>query len=256
MSDWNPTQYLAFADERARPALDLIAHLHARAPRLIHDIGCGPGNSTALLRQAFPQTMLTGLDSSPAMIEKARAVLPGVAFSVGDVADWLPHPEADLVFANALFQWLPDHVVIIRRILDALRPGAVLALQVPDNLNEPSHLSMRKVAARPEFAGKLKGADGARAQILSAQGYAQVLRNHAGAIDVWRTTYHHPLKGHQAIAELFASTGLKPFIDPLGLADRKAFLAAYVKAIAPHYPLMDDGTLLFPFPRLFVVAVR
>jgi trans-aconitate 2-methyltransferase len=256
MSDWNPAQYLAFADERAQPALDLIARLPNRAPRLIHDIGCGPGNSTALLRKAFPAATITGIDSSHAMITRAKASLPDVEFIVGDVAAWTPHPEADLVFANALFQWLPEHMDVIRRIIDALKPGAVLALQVPDNINEPSHLSMRKVAAQPEFKTLLAKAGAARSTLLSAQGYWQVLRGRASSVDVWRTTYHHLLKGHGAVADLFTPTGLKPYLDPLNGELRKTFLAAYVKAIAPHYALMDDGLLLFPFPRLFLIAIK
>ncbi len=256
MSDWNPEQYLSFANERARPALDLIARLPNRHPRLIHDVGCGPGNSTRLLADAFPEAMLTGLDSSHAMIAKAKAAVPKARFITGDASLWQPNPEADLVFSNALFQWVPEHPRHLARILSALKPGALLAIQMPDNLHEPSHVHMAKTAAKPAYAAKLTKAVKARTPILSAQGYHQILRPLCTHLEIWRTSYHHLLKGHQGIIDMLSSTGLRPYLDPLTPAERTAYLADYTKAIAPHYPVMDDGLLLFPFPRLFILAVK
>lgn len=256
MADWNPSLYLSFADERARPALDLIARLPHRAPRLIHDLGCGPGNSTRLLADAFPQAMLTGIDSSHAMIAKAKKAVPSARFAVGDVALWQPSPDADLVFSNALFQWVPEHPRHLARILDALKPGAMLAVQMPDNLHEPSHVHMAKTAMKPAYSAKLAKAAKARSPLLSAQGYFQILRPLCSQLDIWRTAYHHRLNGHQGIIDMLSSTGLRPFLDPLTEAERSAWLADYRRAIAPHYPVMDDGLLLFPFPRLFLLAVK
>lgn len=256
MSDWNPTQYLAFADERAMPALDLIARLPNRAPKLVHDLGCGPGNSTKLLADAFPKATLTGIDSSHAMITKAKAAVPRAKFIVGDVAQWKPHPEADLIFSNALFQWLPDHAQHLVRLLEAMKPGAMLAVQMPDNLGEQSHVQMAKIAGKPTFAAKLAKATTARASLLSAQGYHQILRPHCARLDIWRTSYMHMLNGHQGIIDMLSTTGLRPFLDPLTPTEKQAYLADYRKAIAPHYPVMDDGLLLYPFPRLFLLAVR
>jgi trans-aconitate 2-methyltransferase len=256
MTDWNPTQYLAFADERARPALDLIARIPVRTPRLIHDVGCGPGNSTALLAAAFPDAKLTGVDSSHAMIAKAKATVRKASFIVGDVTQWSPNPKADIVFSNALFQWVPEHGRHLARILEAMKPGAALAVQMPDTLMEQSHVQMAKTAARPEFSAKLAQAVKARAPLLSAQGYHQILQPMAHTFDIWRTAYFHRLSGHQGIIDMLSSTGLRPFLDPLTGEERRAFLASYTKAIAPHYPLMADGSLLYPFPRLFILAVR
>jgi trans-aconitate 2-methyltransferase len=187
MTDWNPTQYLAFADERARPALDLIARLPNRAPRLVHDLGCGPGNSTALLAKAFPSATLTGIDSSHAMIAKAKLAVPKAKFVVGDVAHWKPHPEADLIFSNALFQWLPDHAQHFVRLVEAMKPGAMLAIQMPDTLGEQSHVQMAKMAQRPAYAAKLGKATSARASLLSPQGYYQILRPLCARLDIWKT---------------------------------------------------------------------
>jgi trans-aconitate 2-methyltransferase len=256
MPDWNPAQYLTFAEERARPALDLIARLPNRHPRLIHDVGCGPGNSTKLLSAAFPEALLTGVDSSHAMIAKAKAAVPRARFIVGDAARWQPNPEADLVFSNAAFQWVPEHARHLARILQALKPGAMLAVQMPDTLNEPSHVHMVKTAARAAYAAKLAGAVKARSPLLSAQGYHQILRPLCSGLEIWRTAYHHQLNGGQGIIDMLSSTGLRPYLDPLAPAEREAYLADYRKAIAPHYPLMDDGTLLYPFPRLFILAVK
>lgn len=256
MTDWNPAQYLAFADERAQPALDLIARLPNRSPRLIHDLGCGPGNSTALLAKAFPAATLTGIDSSHAMIAKAKLAVPKAKFIVGDVAQWKPHPEADLIFSNALFQWLPDHAQHFVRLITAMNPGAMLAIQMPDNLGEQSHVQMAKLAQRPAYVTKLSKATAARASLLSAQGYHQILRPLCARLEIWKTSYLHLLQGHQGIIDMLSTTGLRPFLDPLTPAEKQSFLADYRKAIAPHYPVMDDGLLLYPFPRLFLLAVK
>lgn len=256
MSDWNPAQYLTFADERARPALDLIARLPNRSPRLIHDVGCGPGNSTKLLADAFPDAKITGIDSSHAMIAKAKQAVPKARFTVGDASEWKPHADADLVFSNALFQWVPEHARHLARLLEGLKSGATLAVQMPDNLNEPSHVQMAKTAAKPVYAAQLAKAVKARSPLLSAQGYHQILRPLCSRLDIWRTSYHHLLNGHQGIVDMLSSTGLRPFLDPLTIPEREKYIADYKRAIAPHYPVMADGLLLFPFPRLFILAVK
>lgn len=256
MPDWNPETYLAFADERARPALDLIGRIPNRAPELVHDVGCGPGNSTGLLAEAFPGARLTGIDSSHAMIAKAKKAVPKAQFIVGDASEWSPNPDADLVFSNALFQWVPDHPRHLARILEALKPGAILAVQMPDNLKEPSHYEMAKIATKPAYSGKLQGAVRARSPLLSPQGYHQILRPLCARLDIWRTSYHHLLAGQQGIIDMLSSTGLRPFLDPLLPSEREHYLADYRKALTTHYPAMDDGLVLFPFPRLFLLAVK
>jgi trans-aconitate 2-methyltransferase len=209
-----------------------------------------------MLRQAFEGSVLTGIDSSHAMIARARQAVPGANFKVADIATWSPDPEADLVFSNAAFQWVPEHAAHLARILAALKPGALMAVQMPDNLAEPSHAHMAKLAHKPAFAATLKKAASARSPLLTPQGYHQILAPHASKLDIWRTTYFHRLRGLDSIVEMLSSTGLRPFLDPLPAKERLAFIADYKRAIAPHYPLMADGTLLYPFPRLFIIALK
>ena len=254
MADWSPEKYLAFATERARPAADLIAQIKGPEPQVIVDLGCGPGNSTAQLRQRFPRAVLTGIDASPAMIEKAKASGVDARFEIADVAQWLPGKDVDLVFSNALFQWLPDHMAVLEQIFRHLRNGAVLAVQMPDNLNEPSHASMGAVAAQGPWSGKLASA--ARKPLAAAHHYYEMLKPMAETVEVWRTTYHHALEGHQGIIDMLSSTGLRPFLDPLSEDERAQFLKEYRSAVAQHYPVMAGGKVLLPFPRLFLLASR
>ncbi len=152
MDDWNARQYLKFEDERNRPPRDLLAQVPLQNPRRAVDLGCGPGNSTELLIERYPQTDVIGLDLSPDMLRKARERLPQCTFIEADIATWTADPRADLLFANASFQWIPDHPQVLRRLLEALPAGGVLAVQMPDNTREPSHLMQREVAASGSWA--------------------------------------------------------------------------------------------------------
>lgn len=256
MSDWNPREYMGFAAERAQPAIDLIARLPNRSPKSVVDLGCGPGNSAALLQRAFADAAITGVDSSPAMIAAARKAVPNATFVEAGVAGWLPPPETDLVFSNALFQWLPERDDVIRRILSALKSGAMLALQMPDNLDEPSHRLMREVAQSGPWRNKLSAALEARRGLGDELHYYNLLTPILQHLQVWRTTYVHALDSHEAIANMLASTGLKPFLDPLTEDERKSFRADYVARLTQHYRPTRDGRVLFRFPRLFIIAIR
>ncbi|HSI41137.1 MAG TPA: trans-aconitate 2-methyltransferase [Xanthobacteraceae bacterium] len=252
--DWNPAQYLKFEDERTRPPRDLLAQVPlARAGRVV-DIGCGPGNSTELLAERWPQAQVTGIDSSPAMVAQASARLPSAQFAVADIATWEPPADTDLLFGNAIFQWVPNHLAVLERLLSGLAPGGVLAVQMPDNVDQPSHRLMRETAAAGPWAEKLAGA--ARDQLPEIGAYYDRLGPHARRLDIWHSIYNHPLAGPGAIVEWFRSTGLRPFLAPLNEAERAGFLADYTARIAKAYPPRFDGKVLLRFPRLFVVAVR
>ena len=256
MSDWSPQQYLKFAGERTRPASDLLAQVPLAAPRLIFDLGCGPGNSTELLVERFPGAEIIGLDNSPAMLAKARQSCRRAAFAEADLRYWMPEASPDLLYSNATFQWVPDHLAVLERLAAALPPGGVLAVQMPDNLDEPSHRHMQQVAELGPWAPKLAGAAAARDLLPPPLTYYDRLKPLFQRLDIWHTIYNHPLAGPGGIVEWLKSTGLRPYLNPLEPEEQKAFLAAYQARLAEAYPAAADGTVLLRFPRLFIVGQR
>lgn len=256
MRDWNPALYGRFEDERTRPAAELLARVPLAAPRLLVDLGCGPGNSTELLWRRYPEAQILGVDNSPAMLGAARQRLPTLAFEPGDITSWMPAIPPDLVYANAALQWVADHEALLPRLLGLLAPGGALAVQMPDNLDEPSHRLMRETAAEPRFASWLGAAAALRTPILSAQRYYDLLATQA-QVDVWRTTYYHRMDDAAAIVTWLRATGLRPFLDALPTPQLQAdFLADYERRIAAAYAARADGSRLLAFPRLFIVAQR
>ncbi len=255
---WSAKQYLAFEDERTRPVRDLLAAVPATDARAVVDLGCGPGNSTELLAARFPQAKVIGLDSSPDMLEAARERLPNVRFELANIEAWRAPEPFDVILTNAVLQWLPDHAALLPRLVGCLaQGGGSLAVQMPDNLDEPAHVLMREVAGAGPWAGKLAQAAAARAARGTAAWYYGVLRPYCSRVDVWRTTYQHVLSGGaDAIVEWFKGSGLRPFLAPLDEAERAAYLDQYRDGLAQAYPALADGSVLLPFPRLFLVATR
>jgi trans-aconitate 2-methyltransferase len=253
--DWSADQYVKFEDERTRPARDLLAQVPRRDFGKIVDIGCGPGNSTELLVERFHNAEIIGFDSSPDMLRQARERLPDRRFIEADVATWKPEVGTDLLFANAVFQWVPDRERILRRLTEALPQGGALAVQMPDNLGEPSHRLMAEVAAAGPWANKLARASEAREPLPTPQAYYELLKPVARHVDIWHTVYNHPLDGATAIVEWVKGTGLKPYIDPLDKSERDGYLATYTARIAEAYPVSSDGKALLRFPRMFILAV-
>ncbi|VVQ07102.1 Trans-aconitate 2-methyltransferase [Pseudomonas fluorescens] len=254
---WSAKQYVAFEDERTRPARDLLAAIPDGDVRLAIDIGCGPGNSTELLVERFANAKVCGLDSSSDMIEAARKRLPQVQFDIADIDTWNDSGPFDVIFANAVLQWVPDHATLLPSLVSKLAPSGSLAIQMPDNLNEHSHRLMREVAADGPWVGKLAGTAGLRTEMADASAYYSILKACCTRVDVWRTTYHHPLAGGASgVVEWFKGSGLRPFLEPLDEAERAQYLNQYQTAIERAYPALADGSVLLPFPRLFIVATR
>jgi trans-aconitate 2-methyltransferase len=256
MSDWNAELYRRFEAERTRPAADLLARVGAEQPALVVDIGCGPGNSTELLVRRFAGAELVGIDTSPDMLESARARLPAVRFERADVASWTPDRAPDVLFANATLQWVPDHPRLYPRLFAMLAPGGWLAVQVPDNFDEPSHTAMREVALAAGLSDVVAAAETDRSPIGSFEEHWSWLAPSAASVDLWRTTYVHPLAGPDAVVDWLRGTGLRPYLARLAPPAQGEFLAAYRDAVARAYPPRPDGTVLLRFPRLFVVAQR
>ena len=257
MTDWSARQYLRFEDERTRPPRDLLAQVPLADPRLVIDLGCGPGNSTQLLVERFPDAEVIGVDSSPDMLRQARQRLPGCGFMEADIATWVPEAPPDLLFANAVFQWVPDHPAVLRRLVEGLRPGGVLAVQMPDNTREPALAVMEEVAAKgPWAAANAALGDAARADLPPPETYYDLLKPLCARVEIWHTIYNHVMAGPEAIVEWFKGSGLRPFLAALDPSMREDFLAAYLARITPHYPRRHDGRVLLKFPRFFIVAAR
>ncbi|MES1926007.1 trans-aconitate 2-methyltransferase [Salinisphaera sp. T31B1] len=252
--DWSSKQYVKFEAERNQPIHDLLARLPVHGVHRIADLGCGPGNSTQLLRQHYPEAEIIGIDRSSDMLTAARERLPRLTFDQIDIADWRPTQRFDLVFANASLHWLGEHHRLFKRLLTTLAPGGRLAIQMPDNLDEPAHALMREVAAEPRWAPLELTTSPLRAPRHTPSWYVARLKPHVASLDVWRTTYHHLIAdGVDGVVEWFKGSGLRPYLAPLGADDRDAFLEAYRRRLAAAYPVLDDGTLVLPFPRLFMV---
>jgi len=256
MNDWSARQYLKFEDDRTRPSRDLLARVPLDRAERVFDLGCGPGNSTELLIERFPDAEVAGVDSSSDMLRQARERLPGCSFVRGDLTTWNPPERTDLLFGNAVFQWVPDHPAVLARLLKALPQGGVLAVQMPDNTGEPALALMREVAARGPYAGHPGLEHATRGALPTPADYYNLLRPLAGDLDVWHIVYNHVMAGPQAIVEWFKGSALRPFLDALDGPAREAFLTDYMARIAEAYPTRYDGKVLLRFPRLFIVAAR
>jgi trans-aconitate 2-methyltransferase len=255
---WSAVQYVKFEQERSRPIRDLLNHLPNIRVARAADIGCGPGNSTQLLQQRFPDAMVIGIDSSTDMITAARKRLPGNRFDIQDITTWrgLGDPF-DVILANAVLQWVPDHAGLLPSLVAQLALGGSLAVQVPANIEEPAPRLIREIAVKGPWRQRLAEASIERTFRHSADWYYRTLRDLGVTVDLWMTTYYHPLPGGpDAIVEWFKGSGLRPFLEPLDAAERSAFLTQYRHAIAQAYPPMNDGTVLLAFPRLFFIATR
>jgi trans-aconitate 2-methyltransferase len=256
MSDWSATQYLKFEDERTRPPRDLLAQIPLERPERVVDLGCGPGNSTELLVARYPDAEVMGLDSSPDMLRQARERLPQCSFAEADIATWRPPGPTNLLFATAVFQWVPDHTAVLRRLLTTLRMGGVLALQMPDNTDEPALALMREVAGKGPWSANSAINHAARDELPHPEAYYDLLRPLASRLDIWHTVYNHVMTGPDGVVEWFKGSALRPFLSTLEPAMAADFVAAYTQAIAQHYRPRFDGKVLLRFPRLFIVAVR
>ena len=264
---WDPAQYLKFSDHRLRPALDLIERVPLAEPSRIYDLGCGSGHITRMLADRWPQATVVGMDNSPQMLAKARATPSRVHWEQGDLADWRPAAPAasaatpSLLFSNAAIQWLPDHATLIPRLWSLLRAGGCLAVQAPLSWDQPSHRLMRETLADGGTGGSPLGSAELRQAVgnrwLHEPGfYYDLLAPGAAHIEVWTTEYLHALTGPNPVLEWVTATGLRPFLTGLGDADRAAFLDQYRARLRDAYPRRADGVTLYPFRRLFFVAVR
>lgn len=255
MAQWDSAQYLRFERERTQPAIDLAGRIDCPAPRDVLDVGCGPGNSSRVLAERFPEAKILGIDSSPDMIAAAKAGHPDLEFALCDAGKDLPSlgkGRFDVVFSNACIQWIPDHPGLLRGMLALLRPGGVLAVQTPMNYEEPIHRIIADLVAGPKWQGAF--ANPRIFHNLPPGRYFDLLSELAADFGLWQTTYYHVLGSHADIMEWYRGTGLRPYLSALSEPDKAAFEADVFGEVVQAYPKQRDGRIIFRFPRFFFTA--
>jgi trans-aconitate 2-methyltransferase len=256
LSKWAPAAYLRFEKERTLPARDLAARIDFPHPRSIVDIGCGPGNSTSVLRDRWPEADILGVDNSPDMINKASQEYPSGTWVLADASEWRPDRTFDIVFSNAALQWIPNHEVLIPKLWGIASPDGALAVQIPANDQSPLHLALRSVAQREQWYAHFTGIGGEIAY-HTERFYYDLLAPLWDRTQLWHTTYYHVMSSHQDLVDWYSSTGMKPYLAKLVTEQsRLSFRQQVLEEAAPHYPLLKDGRVLFPFRRLFILSYK
>jgi trans-aconitate 2-methyltransferase len=252
---WDPGQYLRYAGERARPFFDLLSRVQAPDPGYVADLGCGPGNLTAVLADRWPGAEVLGVDNSPEMIAAAQEQArqhPALRFVLADIRDWRPERPADVIVSNAALQWVPDHLDAVRRWPGMLAAGGWLAFQLPGNFDQPTHTILLDLVKSDRWAPLLAGVSLNR-QAGDPAGYLDLLARAGCTVDAWETTYLHVLHGPDPVVEWYRGTGLRPVLAALDPGQAGQFLAEYSRLIGEAYPAAPYGTVL-PFRRVFVAA--
>lgn len=250
---WNPGRYLALGGHRLRPALDLLGRIPLAAPLRVVDLGCGAGNVTGYLRRRWPEAGIIGLDNSPRMLAAAAEQAPGIDWLEADLAGWKPESPVDVLYSNAALHWLPGHDSLLPRLAGYLAPGGVLAIQMPRNFEAPSHTVMYDVADNGPWSDKLARL-GNRQPVAGPEFYHGLLAPLVQELDIWETEYLQVLSGDNPVADFTKGSWLKAMLDALDEPQKGEFEAEYRRAVALAYPRRADGSTLFPFKRLFIVA--
>ncbi|HMP41169.1 MAG TPA: methyltransferase domain-containing protein [Roseiflexaceae bacterium] len=256
---WDPGQYLAFADHRLRPALELLSRVPPANPQVIYDLGCGTGQVTRMIAERWPAARVYGRDNSPQILQQAAATPGSVTWIQADIADWQPPEAPDLIYSNATLHWVAGHNELFPRLLRLLPPGGLLAVQMPLSWDAPSHRLMRETLANGGPGGRPLGSDKlhqatATAWVASAADYYDLLADTARSLDIWETEYLQVLEGDDPVLEWVKGTGLRPILNGLADDERDLFLTAYRERLRRAYPRRADGRTLYPFRRLFMIA--
>jgi trans-aconitate 2-methyltransferase len=254
MADWNSAQYLKFAAQRTQPAIDLAARIGGLTPAKVIDIGCGPGNSTAILKAAFPHADILGVDNSQNMIETAQQEYPDLRWQVCDASKELTAMarEFDLVFSNACIQWIPDHPTLLKNMLALLKKGGTLAVQIPMNFEEPIHKIIGEVSASAKWENKFHNPR--VFYTLTPSEYFDLLSEYSAEFNMWSTTYYHVMKSHSDILEWYRGTGMRPYLNVLNEQEKADFEQDVMEQVKQCYPAQKNGNIIFRFPRFFFTA--
>ncbi|MDR0426027.1 MAG: methyltransferase domain-containing protein [Clostridiales bacterium] len=256
MPIWNAADYLRFETERTLPSRDLCAGIPLDKPQNILDVGCGPGNSTAVLRERFKSARILGIDSSEEMIKSARKSRPELDFRLLDAGKDLDKLDEnyDVVFSNAVFQWIPDNKRLIKNLAALIRPGGALAVQVPYNDKAEVVKALGRTVKSPDWAVKLEFAR--KRHELTPQAYYDTLSKYFKTIRMWETAYYHILEKHEDFIDWYRGTSLRPYLQALSEQDQTRFLGGLLSEIRQKYPARKDGKILFRFTRLFFIAQK
>lgn len=256
MSEWNAALYMKFGDARTQPASDLAARIPLDTPEKIIDIGCGTGNSTAVLARRFPQADILGVDCSEEMIAAAKKAHPALAFALLDAQSELSRlrTEYNVVFSNACIQWIPDHTNLLPKMFSLLRPGGVMALQVPANGSAPLYRAIEEEAASGKWAFS-HAAHETNGSLLPGE-YFNILSGLTDDFSIWETVYYHRMPSHSALLDWVRATRLRPYLAALSASEGAAFERAILERIVPVYPVQTNGEIIFRFRRLFLMAAK
>lgn len=256
MSDWNSNQYLKFAQERTQPSRDLVSRLAGLDPARILDLGCGPGNSTAVLREQFPDACILGVDASDAMLEKAKAEHPDLDFAKCVLPqEWDKVPGSfDLIFSNACIQWIPEQEALLQGAIEKLKAGGVLAVQVPYIQTAPFYKTLHTlVEEKWEKLSAIRNFYN-----WAPEGYFDFLAcsGQMENITIWETTYLHVLSSHQGILDWYRGSGLRPYLDALTEPEQERFTAALLDRVRQTHPTQKNGQVILKMPRVFFTAIK
>lgn len=252
----NPELYLKFNNERIQPSIDLVSKIEIKDPKKIIDIGCGPGNSTQILRQRWPGSSILGIDKSETMISRAFSDFPNQEWKLFDVETDPFQDTFDLVYSNATIQWIHHHDILLENLSAILNPNGVLAIQVPLFFDMPLGKSIYRVANHPKWAPFTKDAHQLYTSLNGCE-YYDILSNLFRRVDMWKTDYIHIMDSHNSILEMVRSTGLRPYLNKItGTDERSQFEEMVLQSIQSDYPSQKNGRVLFPFKRLFFVGYK
>lgn len=253
MPNWNPEQYEKFIMDRTQPAIDLAHRLDLENPLTVLDVGCGPGNSTRILKNRFPDAEVIGMDNSDEMLKKAAALNPDIKFIKFDISNDLSEfaGKFDIVFSNACIQWLPNHKKLISNLMALLKPNGILAVQIPMQREHPIHTIISEITDSPKWSGKLTKRE---SNNLTTTEYYDILSDISSSFDIWETTYCHHMPDHDSIIEWYKGTKLRPYLEQLSDTDAKEFIGDIYNELTVKYKLQKNGEIMFKFPRLFFIA--
>lgn len=256
MPKWNPQLYLKYGNERTQPSIDLAARIAHQNPTRVVDLGCGPGNSTRILKAQWPKAQIMGLDSSSEMIKQAAEIDSEMEWILADIVEWKPDKCFDIIFSNAALQWVPHHQALFPSLIEKLNVSGVLAVQVPYHYKSRLHDVIWQVSKHADWTDLMEGARNALTS-HDAYFYYDILSPICRKVDIWYTEYFHQMESPTAILQWISGTGLRPFLETLSSMEdqerfKKEVLAGYVKA----YPRQVDGKVLFPFKRQFIMATK